>query len=75
MDEMFGGTVGCVLGTLVGQVALPLDWDRAWQRWPVPLVVGAYAGWMLGRVVGEWAIKGWRIDFNNSGDGGKLDGE
>ena len=75
MDEMFGGVVGVVVGVLVGQVALPLDWDRDWQRWPVPLVVGAYGGWGVGRVVGEWGVKGWRVDFNNGGKGGRLDGE
>ncbi|PHH81040.1 hypothetical protein CDD80_4344 [Ophiocordyceps camponoti-rufipedis] len=40
LDETFGGLVGGVVGGWLGAVPIPLDWDRAWQRWPVTIVVG-----------------------------------
>ncbi|XBW35683.1 hypothetical protein QEN19_001254 [Hanseniaspora menglaensis] len=33
-----------LLGAWLGCFAIPLDWDREWQRWPISLVVGAYIG-------------------------------
>lgn len=36
--------VGCWMSCIV----IPLDWDRDWQQWPVPLVVGAYLGGFFG---------------------------
>ncbi|PBP18347.1 putative recombination hotspot-binding protein (Translin) [Diplocarpon rosae] len=43
-DEVFGGAVGSFLGAWVGAVPIPLDWDREWQKWPVTIVTGVYAG-------------------------------
>ncbi|KAK9450621.1 GPI biosynthesis protein family Pig-F-domain-containing protein [Limtongia smithiae] len=48
----YAGAVGCVLGAWLGAVPIPLDWDREWQRWPVTIAVGAYAGSAIGRVAG-----------------------
>lgn len=62
-DEMWGGTVGALVGAWIGAVPIPLDWDREWQKWPVTIVTGAYLGWELGRLGGEWGIRGKRIDF------------
>ncbi|TVY84528.1 Glycosylphosphatidylinositol anchor biosynthesis protein, partial [Lachnellula suecica] len=45
IDEVFGGAVGCFLGAWLGAVPIPLDWDREWQKWPVTIVSGAYAGY------------------------------
>ncbi|PHH86052.1 hypothetical protein CDD83_10820 [Cordyceps sp. RAO-2017] len=51
LDETFGALVGAVVGAWLGAVPIPLDWDREWQRWPVTVVVGMYAG----SLVGGWA--------------------
>ncbi|KAJ2769777.1 Glycosylphosphatidylinositol (GPI) anchor assembly protein [Coemansia nantahalensis] len=29
---------------------IPMDWDRPWQRWPIPIVGGAYLGNLVGLV-------------------------
>ncbi|KJZ73173.1 hypothetical protein HIM_07370 [Hirsutella minnesotensis 3608] len=47
LDETYGGLVGAVVGAWLGAVPIPLDWDRDWQRWPVTVVVGMYAGSLL----------------------------
>ncbi len=36
--------VGASAGAWLGAVAIPLDWDAPWQRWPLPLLYGAAAG-------------------------------
>jgi phosphatidylinositol glycan class F len=64
IDEVFGGFVGCFLGAWLGAVPIPLDWDREWQKWPVTIVTGAYAGYMVGKLVGGWVLKGKRIEFD-----------
>lgn len=46
------------------QVPIPLDWDRDWQKWPVTIVTGAYAGWFVFRFVGEYLLRGKRIEFD-----------
>lgn len=54
LDETFGALVGAAVGAWLGAVPIPLDWDRDWQRWPVTIVVGMYAGSCLGaKVAGE----------------------
>ncbi|PNY25407.1 Glycosylphosphatidylinositol anchor biosynthesis protein 11 [Tolypocladium capitatum] len=47
LDETFGGLVGALVGAWLGAVPIPLDWDREWQRWPVTIVAGMYAGSLL----------------------------
>jgi len=37
-----------IFGAFVGSVVFPLDWDRPWQIYPVPNVVGAITGQMMG---------------------------
>ncbi|CZS98516.1 related to GPI-anchor biosynthesis protein PIG-F [Rhynchosporium agropyri] len=64
IDEVFGGAVGCLLGAWVGAVPIPLDWDREWQKWPVTIVAGAYAGYVLGKTIGAWGLKGKRIELD-----------
>ncbi|KAJ2893606.1 Glycosylphosphatidylinositol (GPI) anchor assembly protein [Coemansia aciculifera] len=27
---------------------IPLDWDRPWQKWPIPIVAGAFLGNLIG---------------------------
>ncbi|XP_064484534.1 uncharacterized protein LOC135397114 isoform X2 [Ornithodoros turicata] len=36
-----------VAGAWAGAAALPLDWDRPWQQWPTPCVLGASVGHLL----------------------------
>jgi len=64
IDEVFGGSVGCFLGAWLGAVPIPLDWDREWQKWPVTIVTGAYAGYVVGKLVGGWVLKGKKIEFD-----------
>ncbi|QLG70479.1 hypothetical protein HG535_0A04190 [Zygotorulaspora mrakii] len=35
-------------------VVIPLDWDRDWQEWPIPIVVGAYLGAFFGYGFGSY---------------------
>ncbi|EFX03013.1 GPI-anchor biosynthesis protein [Grosmannia clavigera kw1407] len=46
------GLWGTCIGAWLGAVPIPLDWDRPWQRWPVTIVVGAYVGHAVGRLLG-----------------------
>ena len=61
-DQVFGGTVGAVVGAWLGAVPIPLDWDRPWQAWPITIVTGAYLGYVLGKSLGSLSrIRGWRM--------------
>lgn len=35
------GSRGALFGAWIGAVTLVLDWDRPWQQWPTPCVVGS----------------------------------
>ncbi|CAL9729708.1 glycosylphosphatidylinositol anchor biosynthesis protein 11 [Monosporozyma unispora] len=35
-------------------VVIPLDWDRDWQNWPIPVVVGSYLGAFVGYSLGAF---------------------
>jgi phosphatidylinositol glycan class F len=61
IDEVFGATVGTLIGAWVGAVPIPLDWDREWQKWPVTILAGAYMGYAVGKVVGGTLLKGSKI--------------
>ncbi|RDW62832.1 hypothetical protein BP5796_11134 [Coleophoma crateriformis] len=63
-DEIFGGSVGCLVGAWLGAVPIPLDWDREWQKWPVTIVTGAYMGYVAGKLIGGRLLKGKRIEFD-----------
>ena len=58
IDELLGAAIGVFLGAWIGAVPIPLDWDRDWQKWPVTVVTGGYAGWALGKVIGGTILKG-----------------
>ncbi|KAF3018129.1 Glycosylphosphatidylinositol (GPI) anchor assembly protein [Neopestalotiopsis sp. 37M] len=60
-DEAFGGLVGACFGAWIGAVPIPLDWDREWQKWPVTILVGVYAGYVLGKLVGGTLAYGKRF--------------
>lgn len=40
------------VGAWIGAIAIPLDWDRPWQNWPMPIVGGAYGGAVVGYTFG-----------------------
>ncbi|KAK8154464.1 GPI biosynthesis protein family Pig-F-domain-containing protein [Phyllosticta citrichinensis] len=63
-DEVFGAAVGAVVGAWAGAVPIPLDWDREWQKWPVTIVCGAYAGYAVGKVLGGSLLKGKTFRFD-----------
>ncbi|KAF9391172.1 hypothetical protein CPB97_007292 [Podila verticillata] len=41
-----------IFGAWLGSIVIPLDWDRPWQAWPVPSVLGAFLFYMVGTIVG-----------------------
>ncbi|XP_065068209.1 phosphatidylinositol-glycan biosynthesis class F protein-like [Rhopilema esculentum] len=40
-----------IVGALAGSAAIPLDWDRPWQAWPVPCCIGATFGYTIGLLI------------------------
>ncbi len=46
-----GGAAGAVVGAWLSCAAIPLDWDRPWQRFPVPPTVGAVLGHAAGTLL------------------------
>lgn len=60
-----GAAIGTMVGAWLGAIPIPLDWDREWQKWPVTVLVGAYAGWAAGRTLGgtRW-VKGSVVEFD-----------
>ncbi|KAF2705739.1 hypothetical protein K504DRAFT_459832 [Pleomassaria siparia CBS 279.74] len=63
VDDVYGGMIGTFVGAWLGAVPVPLDWDRAWQRWPVTIVTGAYVGYAIGKSIGATWGKGGKIVF------------
>jgi phosphatidylinositol glycan class F len=61
LDEVYGMTLGAVVGAWVGAVPIPLDWDREWQKWPVTIIAGLYIGAVVGKVLGAYVVKGVRV--------------
>ncbi|KAF9924755.1 hypothetical protein BGZ65_008167 [Modicella reniformis] len=41
-----------IFGAWLGSIVIPLDWDRPWQVWPVPCVLGAILFYSIGAIVG-----------------------
>ncbi|KAI8633971.1 GPI biosynthesis protein family Pig-F-domain-containing protein [Xylariaceae sp. FL1651] len=60
-DEAFGGMVGASVGAWLGAVPIPLDWDREWQKWPVTILCGIYAGYVAGKLIGGTLAFGKRF--------------
>lgn len=68
-DQVWGASVGTALGAWLGAIPIPLDWDREWQKWPVTIVAGMYAGAVMGGVLGgSWVLKGRRMEFKPDKD-------
>ena len=45
------GAMGTLGGVWLSCAAIPLDWDRPWQKWPIPAVFGAFFGYAAGVVI------------------------
>ncbi|KAJ1832742.1 hypothetical protein LPJ63_003281 [Coemansia sp. RSA 2711] len=48
---------------------IPMDWERPWQRWPIPIVGGAFLGNLIGLVfvlIRCFALPIARADFQES---------
>lgn len=37
-------SAGVLTGAWLGAFVIPLDWDRDWQKWPIPCVIGSIFG-------------------------------
>lgn len=46
--------VAIIIGGWLSCVVIPLDWDRDWQQWPIPVVVGIYLGAFVGYSIGAY---------------------
>ena len=64
VDELLGMSLGACTGAWIGAIPIPLDWDREWQKWPVTIVVGLYVGAVVGKLLGGYLFKGWRIKLS-----------
>nr|CDJ93938.1 GPI biosynthesis protein Pig-F domain containing protein [Haemonchus contortus] len=56
--------VGAVVGAWLGALVIPLDWDRWWQRYPLPNFAGSVCGWVLGAISAElhWNLRRLKIE-------------
>lgn len=61
VDEVSGLSLGAFVGAWVGAIPIPLDWDREWQKWPVTIICGMYAGAVLGKLAGGYLLKGTKL--------------
>lgn len=61
LDEPFGGLAGALFGAWLGAVPIPLDWDREWQKWPVTILCGLFAGYVVGKLLGGTVFRGKRV--------------
>ncbi|KAJ5068171.1 phosphatidylinositol-glycan biosynthesis class f protein-related [Anaeramoeba ignava] len=43
--------IGPVIGTWISSVVYPLDWDRPWQKWPIPACFGSFFGYEVSLVL------------------------
>ena len=42
---------GTMIGAWFGAIAIPLDWDRWWQRWPITCLVSSTMGAILSVII------------------------
>lgn len=50
---IWGGFYGCLVGSWMGALCIPLDWDEPWQEWPIPVLYGGLVGFALGGKLAE----------------------
>ncbi|KAI8066437.1 GPI biosynthesis protein Pig-F [Gongronella butleri] len=41
-----------LIGSWVGAIVLPLDWETDWQKWPISCVVSTFLGHLVGVIAG-----------------------
>ncbi|CCK73010.1 mannose-ethanolamine phosphotransferase GPI11 KNAG_0M01570 [Huiozyma naganishii CBS 8797] len=46
--------IAIVVGGWISCIVIPLDWDRDWQAWPIPVIVGTYLGAFVGYTIGAF---------------------
>ncbi|XP_076246291.1 phosphatidylinositol glycan anchor biosynthesis class F [Calliopsis andreniformis] len=51
VDAMKINIQATLLGAWLGAIVIPLDWDRPWQVWPIPCVIGAFLGYMIAHFI------------------------
>eukprot|EP00117_Sycon_ciliatum_P004229 scpid85894/ scgid8694/ Phosphatidylinositol-glycan biosynthesis class F protein len=49
--QMLCQCAGVATGVYASAVVIPLDWDRQWQVWPCPCIIGAWGGCCLGNII------------------------
>ncbi|KAK6200167.1 GPI biosynthesis protein family Pig-F-domain-containing protein [Scheffersomyces amazonensis] len=49
--SVLSSSLAIVVGTWLGVVPIPLDWDRPWQQWPITLLAGGYIGSVVGGII------------------------
>lgn len=50
-NQILLSSVLALIGTWLGVIPIPLDWDRDWQQWPITLLTGGYLGSIVGGVI------------------------
>lgn len=67
LEYLQNNAVVCLFGAWISSVVAPLDWDRDWQKYPIPNVCGAMMGMAVSNAY--WLIMGlWnRLVKNDEG--------
>lgn len=47
---------GSLLGSWLGAIVIPLDWDRWWQRFPFPCLFGLFIATLLGALTAKFRL-------------------
>ena len=40
-----------VIGSWIGAIPIPLDWDKPWQQWPISCICGGIIGFAMGNII------------------------
>ena len=63
-------SAGPILGSWASAIVIPLDWDRPWQIWPIPCVIGALVGYtlsiLLSCCLSKQELKQEKVTWNQS---------
>ena len=43
--------LGSFAGAWIGAAAIPLDWNRPWQKWPISVFAGGWVGYLVGFIL------------------------
>ncbi|OWA54040.1 hypothetical protein BV898_18462 [Hypsibius exemplaris] len=47
-------------GAWSGAIVIPLDWDRPWQKWPIPCCFGAFTGYTIANFA-WFCVLSWKL--------------